>query len=574
MSPGPARDLLLHGGKVITLDRGSRLAEAVTVRDGRIVAVGASASLLKEASPATRSIDLRGRSVLPGFLDAHPHVDREGLRARGGISLEGLTSVAEIVEEVRRAASGARPGEWIVTMPMGAPPHDFLSRPDQLREGRFPTRQDLDAVAPDNPVYIRAVWGWWSHRPFPSVANSLALRLAGITSSTPAPYNCEIVKDAQGDPTGVFLERNFVPILEYTLFACLPRFTYEDRVESVRVGTHAYLASGTTCAFEGHGLAPSVIRAYREAHERGELRLRVHAHASVPSNVLDDRALRDMLHHLSGTVGGRGLGDDWLRVEGINLGGASDARVAEIVARGYPYDQWAGHFNQAMPQARFTEMCREAARLSLRVGCVVSRDLDYALSAYEAADRERSIRDRRWVLIHVNSATREQLARMKALGVVVTTVPGFLYLAGDRYGLDQLGERGVPLRALLDAGIPVALGTDGVPISMLWTVWEALARMDGDTHQRHGESHLTREEALRLGTQTGHWVTWNEDRYGTLEPGRMADMVVLDGDPLTCPEDDLKDLPVDMTIVGGTVAFERVDSRGISDGARGAGGAP
>jgi predicted amidohydrolase YtcJ len=268
-------------------------------------------------------------------------------------------------------------------------------------------------------------------------------------------------------------------------------------------------------------------------------------------------ALRDMLHHLSGTVGGRGLGDDWLRVEGINLGGASDERVAEVVAGGYPYDQWAGHFNQAMPQDRFTEMCREAARLRLRVGCVVSRNLEYGLSAYEAADRECPIRDCRWVLIHVNSATPDQLKRMKALGVVVTTVPGFLYLAGDRYGLDQLGERGVPLRALLDAEISVALGTDGVPISMRWTVWEALARIDGDTHQQHGHSRLTREEALRLGTQTGHWVTWNEDRYGSIEPGKMADLVVLDGDPLMCSQDDLKDLPVDLTIVGGTVVFQR-----------------
>ena len=557
-----APDLVLHGGKVITLDRSSHVAEAVSVRDGRIVAVGASAALLKETSPTTRTVDLRGRSVLPGFVDGHPHVDREGLRARGGISLVGRTSVAEIVDEVRRAASRTRPGEWIVTMPMGAPPHDYISRPEQLREGRFPTRHDLDAAAPDHPVYIRAVWGWWSHRPFPSVANSMALWRAGITSSTPAPYNCEIVKDPQGLPTGVFLERNFVPILEYTLFACLPEFTYEDRVESVRLGTRAYLAAGTTTAFEGHGLAPSVIRAYREAHERGELRLRMYAHASVPSNVLSDNALKDLLHHLSGTLGGRGLGDEWLRVEGINLGGASDPRVAEIVAGRYPYDQWAGHFNQAMPQDRFTGMCREAARLGLRVGCVVSRDLEYALRAYEAADRACSIRDRRWVLIHVNSVTPEQLSRMKALGVVVTTVPGFLYLAGDRYGLDQLGERGVPLRALLDAQIPVALGTDGVPISMLWTVWEALARVDGDTHQRHGESQLTREEALRLGTQTGHWVTWNEDRYGSIEAGKMADLVVLDGDPLACAEDDLKDLPVDMTIVGGLVAVDRTEAPG------------
>jgi predicted amidohydrolase YtcJ len=124
-----AADLLLHRGKVITLDRGSHLAEAVAVPDGRIVSVGASAALLKEASPATRSVDLRGRPVLPKFFDGHPHVDRQGLRARGGLSLAGLTSVAEIAEEVRRAASRARPGDWIVMMPMGAPPHDFISRP-------------------------------------------------------------------------------------------------------------------------------------------------------------------------------------------------------------------------------------------------------------------------------------------------------------------------------------------------------------------------------------------------------------------------------------------------------------
>jgi predicted amidohydrolase YtcJ len=103
-----------------------------------------------------------------------------------------------------------------------------VSRPEELIDSRFPNRYDLDAVAPDNPVYIRAVWGWWSHRPFPSVANSLALALAGVTRHTPAPHNVEIVPDAKGEPTGVFLERNYVPILEYTLFRALPRFTQAD----------------------------------------------------------------------------------------------------------------------------------------------------------------------------------------------------------------------------------------------------------------------------------------------------------------------------------------------------------
>src|SRR5262249_2910856 len=222
----PPPDLILHGGNIITLDRTSRLAQAVAVRSGRIVAVGDDAALLKGAPPPTQLIDLGGRSVLPGLFDAHPHADREGLKARGGIPIAGLHSVADIAAVVKRAAQTRPAGEWIVLMPMGKPPHEYISRPEQLADRRFPNRHDLDAVAPDHPVYIRAVWGWWSRRPFPSIANSLALARAGVTRDTCPPHNVEILKDARGEPTGVFLERNYAPILEYTLFRDLPRFKY------------------------------------------------------------------------------------------------------------------------------------------------------------------------------------------------------------------------------------------------------------------------------------------------------------------------------------------------------------
>ena len=550
-----APDLILHGGRIITLDRGSRLAQAVAVRSGRLVAVGENAALLNDAAPTTRLIDLGGRSVLPGFVDAHPHADREGLKARGGILIAGLRSVAGIVGAVERAARTRPAGEWIVLMPMGEPPHEYISRPAQLTEGRFPTRHDLDAVAPDHAVYIRAVWGWWSRPPFPSVANSLALRRAGVTRDTPAPHNVDIVKDARGEPTGVFLERNFVPILEYTLFRDLPRFTYADRVDGVRLGAQAYVAAGTTALYEGHGLAPAVIRAYRENAERGELPVRMHTPISMPSAAFNDERLVDLLHHYAAIAGGRGGGDDILRVEGINLGGHADPAVAEIIAAGYPYDQWAGHFYQAMSHERFVKLGIEAARLGLRVNCVVSRDLEYALSAYEAIDKEVPIRDRRWVVIHVNQASDAQVRRMKALGVIATVVPGFLWMAGDRYGLDRLGDQGIPIRRMLDHGVPVALSTDGVPYSMLWTAWEALARRDGDRHLQLGDSQLTREEALRMTAQSGHRLTWNEDRYGSLEVGKIADMVVLDEDPLSCDLDRLKDIRVDRTFLAGRQVF-------------------
>ena len=548
-----APDLILHGGTVVTLDRASRVAEAIAMHGGRIAAVGPSQVLLRDASPDTRRIDLRGRAALPGFFDAHPHADREGLRARGGVPIADLGSVAEIVEVVRREAATTPPGQWIVLMPMGRPPHDYVSRPEQLREGRFPSRQDLDAVAPDHPVYIRAVWGWWSRRPFPSVASSRALALAGVTRRTEAPPGVEILKNARGEPTGVFLERNYVPVLEYTLFRGLPRFTHADRVESVRLGGRIYTSLGTTAAFEGHGLTPALIRAYREVRERGELGLRMHTPLSVPSGVFDDRRLVDLFYHYAAVAGGGGSGDDVFRVEGINLGGSADATVERILAADYPYEQWAGHFYQAMAWERFVRLGTEAARLGLRISCLVSRDLEYALSGYEAIDREVSIRDRRWVLVHVNQATDDQLRRMRALGVVATATPGFLSMASDRYGLDRLGDDGVPLRRLLDAGVPVALGTDGVPPSMVWTAWQALARWDEDSHTPVGESGLTREEALRMAVQTGHLLTWSEDRAGSLEPGKVADVVVLGEDPLTCSLERLRDLTVEMTILGGEI---------------------
>lgn len=552
----PAPDLILHGGTVLTLDRASRVAEALAVRGGRIAAVGSSAEVLPHAGPGTRRIDLRGRTVIPGFLDAHPHMDREGLKQRGGIPIAGLRSVAEIVEVVRRAAEATPPGQWIVLMPMGGPPEDYVSRPDDLREGRFPTRHDLDAVAPRNPVYTRSVWGWWSRRPFPSVANSLALERAGITRDTPAPYNVEILKDARGEPTGVFLERNYAPVLEYTLFQCLPRFTLADRVEGVAVGSAAYSALGTTEAYEGHGLTPAVIRAYRQVHAQGRLTLRMQVPWSVPTAALGDREVRDLLYHYAGVASEAGLGDDLLRVEGITLD-AADPQVAALIARGYPYEQWAGHFYQALPFDRFVALGTEAARLGLRVNCLVCYDLEFVLRAYEAIDREVPIRERRWTAIHVVRATADQLRRMKALGLVATVTPGFMWMASDRFGLDRLGEEGTPLRALLDAGIPTALSTDNVPCSMLFALWEALARWDQDSKRRLGPSRLGREEALRLAVQAGHLLTWSEDRRGSLEVGKDADLVVLGDNPLTCPEDRIKDLSVDLTMVGGRIVHER-----------------
>ena len=352
----------------------------------------------------------------------------------------------------------------------------------------------------------------------------------------------------------MFLDRSYASVIEYTLMRKAPRITFEDRVAGCRLGAAAYAASGTTSIYEGHGLTPAILEAYRRVHEDGDLVVRARLPLSVPGASVDDRRLAGILDEWATRLAGRGSGDEMLRLEGVCVDVANE-QAAAIIGEDYPYEAWAGHFYHSLSHERFVEIGVHAARLGIRLSCLICYDLERVLRAYEAIDAQVPIRDRRWVMIHVIEATADQIRRMKELGVIATVTPNFMYMASDRFNLHEIGERAMPIRALIDAGVPVALSSDNVPYSMLWTMWEALARYDADSGRTLGKSDLTREEALRMICQTGAMVTWEEDIKGTLEPGRMADMAVLDNDPLSCPEDALKDIRVERTFLGGREVF-------------------
>jgi len=559
--PGLPRDtaatLILHGGTVHTLDADDRSTSALAVAGDRILAVGDDAAMLALRGPDTRVVDLAGRTVVPGLFDAHPHMDRLGLRAHAGLAIADCRSVAAICAAIADAATRTPPGEWIVTLPMGAPPDGYFSEPGQLEEGRFPDRHDLDRAAPDHPVFIRSPWGWWTRLPLPAVANSRALALAGITRDTPSPYRIDIQRDAEGEPTGVFLERNRAPTLEYVLFSCVPRFTWENRYAGLRTASRLTSAAGVTAGFEGHGLTPAVLDAYRQLAAAGELTVRMQAALSVPSAAFGDAAVVEQLSTWAPRLSGLGSASGLLREEGVCLD-VADPQVACILACGYPYEHWAGHFYQSLSQERLIALGVAAARLGLRVSVLVCYEIERVLQALEAIDAQVPIRERRWVAVHVTAATAQQIARIKALGLIATVTPGFMHTAKDRFDLHALGAAGTPIRELLDAGVPVALSTDGVPHSMLFAMWEALARWDADSRSTLGPSRLTRLEALRLATVAGHVLTWDETRRGPLAPGMDADFVVLAEDPLTCTLAKLPTLRVDLTVVAGREVYDRV----------------
>lgn len=553
-------DLILHNGHVITLDPSSRIVEGLAVKAGKIVAVGASAEVRQGEGPNTECIDLEGKTCVPGFFDAHAHMDREGLKSQGGIRIKGQDSIKDIIDVVAKAASHTPTGEWIITMPMELSRENHLDRyissETQLKEGRYPTRHDLDVVAPKHPVYIRSVWGWWSKPPFPSVANTLALELAGVTRDTQSPYRTEIMKDKLGDPTGVFIEHNRAPILEYTLLSCVPRFTYEDRVASARMGSAAYAAAGTTSVYEGHGLTPNLINAYQRAYKEDHLSVRVHATLSIPTAMLGNTRIQNHLNQWSIINRDCGSGDNHFRCEGLTLD-LGDPEIAKIIARSYPYEQWSGHFYQSIPYTRLVEIGTMAAQLDIRVACLVCYELEEVLCAFEEINKIVPIWDKRWVLVHLVSATNEQLIRIKELGLVVTVTPNFMYEASTRFGLDELGHQGTPIAALVDNSIPVALSSDNVPVSMLWSMWEALARWDNDSKSKLGPSNLSREQALKLICQSGHIIGWNEDNFGSLEIGKVGDIVILDEDPLSCDEEIIKEIKIHQTFVDGQSVFAR-----------------
>ncbi|MEH2471565.1 putative amidohydrolase YtcJ [Nitrobacteraceae bacterium AZCC 2161] len=536
-----APDLVLVSGKILTMDSRSTVAQALAVRDGKILAIGDNAEINHLAGPQTRVIDLAGKSVVPGLIDTHAHFRAAGL-GDYVVNLGRAKNVAEALELLKAFVAKKKPGEWITTS--GWHP------PSQLAEKRYLTRQELDSVSPDNPVYLRTVGHF-------SMANSIALKQAGIDKATPNPSGGSFEKDGSGDLTGVLVE-TAIPVVE----KLVPPYTEDDEIRQYKIAESALNSFGITSVVEG-ATVPRDIRTLEKIVLSGSATLRVGT-MFRPEPPAELSAWETIM---SGNGATSGFGDDWLKFGGIKIfyDGGMTLKTA-LMRDKYPdaHDEYHG-IAQQTPE-RLKQLVSIANKYNWRVGVHVVGDLgiDQALDAFESADQERSIRDRRFILIHASLIRPEQMDRARRLGVRVDFQNVFMWDKAstvERFLGKATADRAVPTRTLIEKmGLDnLGAGTDFPvnPINPFLNMYIMVTRKDPNGNVYGASEAISRDQALRLYTSAASRYMFDEGRKGTLEAGKLADLVVLSADFMSVPEDQIKDIKADLTLVGGKVVFQR-----------------
>ena len=528
-----APTLVLYNARVITVDPAFAIAEAVAIAGERVLAVGTSAQMRAIAGPATRLIDLKGQTLLPGLMDNHLH----GAGGGPGVDLSRARSLADVAAAVSARARTVKPGELILS---NSDWHEA-----QLKEQRLPLRDDLDRMASNNPVIL--VRGGHEY-----ILNSAALARSNITEKTAEPAGGRITRYADGRLNGELVDaaRSLVRLPP------VPRTPNEQLV--ARIADYRKLNAVGLTTVRHPGVSIADYRMLQEI-QRGERTMRINV---LMSNTISlDGAAPPLL--ASGID--MGEGDEWLRVGGVKLavdGGFEGGLMRE------PYEEPWGEGQtfrglQTVDTERFVAAVRAFNEQGWRVATHAVGDaaIDLVLSAYEKANAEQSIVGRRWSIEHAFIGRPDHLPRMKALGLAISA-QNHLYLAGPSlvkyWGAARAGIT-TPVKMYLDAGLPVSSGTDApvVPYPPLWTIYHFVTR-DTITGGVLGPGQrVSREQAIRMATINNAWLMMEEQDKGSIEPGKLADLIVLNEDPLTCPEPRLRDAQVMMTIVGGKTVFER-----------------
>ncbi len=536
-----APELALINGKILTMDAQSSVVEALAVLDGKILATGSNASIKSIITPRTIVLDLAGKTVVPGLIETHAHFKAAGL-SDYVVIMNRAKTVGEALDAIKAFAAKKKPGEWIV----GSGWHP----PSQLAEKRYLTKQEIDGVAPNNPVYLRTVGHF-------SMANGLALQKAGVDKSTPDPSGGSFGKDASGELTGLLVETAIERVEK-----AVPPWSEEDEVRQSRIAQRVLNSFGITSVVEGATEAREIRTLQKIAVSGGAtLRVGLMFRPEPPADMSAWEAV------VSGNGASSGFGDDWLKFAGIKIfyDGGMTLKTA-LMRDVYPdsHDTYRGVAQQT-PE-RLKQLVSICNRYNWRVGVHAVGDLgiDHVLDAFEAADKEKSIRDRRFILIHASLIRPEQMERAHRLGVRIDFQNAFMWdkaATVERFLGRAVADRAVPTRTLIEKmGIDsLGAGTDFPvnPINPLLNMYVMVTRKDINGKVYGASEAISREQALRLHTSAAARYMFDEGRKGTLEAGKLADLVVLSADYVTVSQDQIKDIKADVTIVGGKVVFQR-----------------
>jgi predicted amidohydrolase YtcJ len=544
LSRDTSPDLILYNGKIATFVSELPHCTAIACMGGRVLAIGDDAEVCALAGPKTEQIDLGGRTAIPGINDAHNHLLQVGIKF-SRLELEHCTSIAEMVELVRARAARTPPGEWII----GEGWNESL-----FAEGRLPTRHDLDPATAQHPVLLQRFFNM-------DVVNSRALELGGITEYTPDPSGGKIEREADGrTPNGIL--RAAAKLFCRQL---LPTPSEAECVVAIEAAGTAYRRVGITSVLEP-GLYPAEIRAYLRARREGRLPVRVNL---MPSwHGFREEENREELEDRAANLGVfSGLGDEWLSLGALKM--AVDGGTTSHTA--WMFQPFLGEekvfdYNRLDPED-LREFFARGHELGWDIGIHAIGDrahhesaLAFAEILEQAASRQD---DHRHNLIHAYFATEESLKAMARHSIAAVIQPTFIYYEGDDLFRDvgpELADRYKPMRTYLDRGIRV-VATSDIPSTVHYNPFIGLYSLV--TRRTHKgtliapHEAVTREEALYAYTVAGAWLTREEAFKGPLAPGYLADIAVLDRDYFAVPEEEIKDIVVEMTVIGGRVVYQR-----------------
>ncbi|MCI0638159.1 MAG: amidohydrolase [Gemmataceae bacterium] len=558
----PSADFILHHAKILTVDAQFRIVEAIAVKGDRILAVGDDKAVLKHRGKDTKVLDAQGRTVLPGLYDSHTH-PVGAASSEIAEPLPYLRSLEEVFAYIRKKTETTPEGEWIVLR---------FAFPTRLKDARFPSRAELDKVAPKHPVYY--------HAGPAGLVNTMGLKVSGITKDTPNPANGVIVKDAAtGEPTGML--RNAGGVLKGKGLQGDGKTTPEARRAAVKKLFGLYNAQGITSVADRNGGRDN-FDLYHSLLEKGELTVRINVARSFGAGGKREDLIARLegLPGKDGRAGPTGKGGVWIRIGPIKFfldGGMLNgtAFMRQPWPKGDTYqiteDNYRGLLFVQPEQVKV--LVEEASRRGWQVTAHTAGEgaMDVLLDAYESVDRLIPIKELRHCITHANFPSQKNFERCKKLGVCADVQPAWLYCDGST--LDRvLGKERIrwfqPYKSWLEyttigGGSDHMLRFDDKESTNPWNPWlgieTALTRKTQTGQVLVPEERLSREDALRLYTIHNAYINREEKEKGSLEPGKLADFIVIDRDYMTCPLDSVAQTRVLTTVVGGKVVYQAKD---------------